>query len=105
MPLSPQRRRQLRAMDERKYPRKRCANCPRFFEQRVSNKRFCSDACRKEYFHYGAAFGPLKEKLEALVSQWLREHGVKLETRLQKLERDLADIRDPIAAEEKRNAR
>ena len=104
MPLSPQRRRQLRAMDERKYPRKRCANCPRFFEQGIK-QTVLLDACRKEYFHYGAAFGPLKEKLEALVSQWLREHGVKLETRLQKLERDLADIRDPIAAEEKRNAR
>lgn len=88
MPVSPSRQAELRAKrrDVKEFPRKRCVNCPKFFLQRAVNKRFCSDQCRKEFFRYGSAFAPLKEKLEAMVTKWMKDYAAKVELRLKALE-------------------
>ena len=46
-----------------KLKKKRCKNCPKFFELTKPNREFCSKKCKQEFHRYGNAFGPLKEKL------------------------------------------
>jgi hypothetical protein len=59
------------------YPiRKRCANCPKFFtieSARGKHKKFCGKKCRMEWFRFGAAWGPLKEKIEKLIVKSTKE--------------------------------
>jgi hypothetical protein len=43
--------------------RKRCDNCPKFFQQNKPWQRFCSSACRREWDRNDCAYGRLKEKL------------------------------------------
>lgn len=93
MPVSPKRQAELRAgrRDTTKtYPRERCKNCPKFFLKNRANKRFCSDACRKEFFEYGGtAFNQLKPKLEKFVTRWMREYAAHIEARLTAIESKL----------------
>lgn len=51
------------------FPKKHCANCPKFFLQTKPTKRFCSDDCRKEFNRYGSSFGKLKDKLEKMIGK------------------------------------
>lgn len=37
------------------------------------NRKFCSDDCKNEYNRFGAAYGPLKDKLTKLIEQRVRE--------------------------------
>ena len=91
MPLSPARQRELRAKtaEPKKLPRKRCLNCAKLFEMTRQGKRFCSDACRKEFHHYGAAYGPLRDKLEALIEKRVKEQVGFLVVRLGLVEQEL----------------
>jgi hypothetical protein len=81
MPVSPKRQAELRdrRRDEKVYPVKRCANCPKMFRQTRPNRKFCSTKCKDEWFRFGAAFGPLKEKLEGLVHRWMKDYAAKIE--------------------------
>jgi hypothetical protein len=72
MPLPPEVRRARRAAaaklrDPQKFPRRRCANCNKFFLKIRKNKRFCSRGCKTEFARYGSAFGPLKDYLTKLI--------------------------------------
>ena len=55
-----------------KFAKRHCRNCPKFFNVTKPNNNppqaFCSDECRKQYEHFGCAFGPLRVKLE----KWIR---------------------------------
>jgi hypothetical protein len=56
----------------RESERKRCENCGGMFDKKRKNQRFCTKnngACRKEFFRYGAAFGPLKFGLHKAIDQ------------------------------------
>ena len=50
-----------------KQKRRRCRNCDALFPLTKPNRQFCKIECKNEYNRYGAAFGPLKAKLEKLV--------------------------------------
>lgn len=50
-----------------KFPRRRCDNCGEFYPQTRKHKRFCKEQCKKEFHQHGAAFGPLKQRLEKLI--------------------------------------
>ena len=95
MPLSAKRQAELRAQkkrlaDPKVYPKKRCKNCDKRFEQVVKSKLFCSNDCRWEFHANGGnAFGPLKIRLEKLVNQHvgeLRNQIKVLEARVSVLE-------------------
>ena len=83
MPVSAKRQAELRAMkrEPRELKRKRCDNCGKPFVSDHPRKRFCAKTCSDEFHRYGAAFGPLKEKMEKLVRRWVREEIEKLWTR------------------------
>lgn len=53
--------------------RRRCDNCPKFFQQQRRWQRFCSPQCRKEFHYYGSSYGKLKETTEHLVHKAVRE--------------------------------
>lgn len=57
--------------------RKRCKNCPKFFELTKPNREFCTPKCKAEFHRYGAAYGPLKEKLERLVTAASKAEAAK----------------------------
>ena len=83
MPLSPTVRRERRAKakrleDPKIKRRKRCANCGELFEPTKPHKRFCKEACRKEFHHHGSAFGPLRDKLVKLVREITGQHAAEL---------------------------
>ena len=94
------------AKTDKKYPRKRCENCGDLFDKKRKNQRFCpkqNGACRKEFFRYGAAYGPIKmglhnaidKKCAALMNQ-LREIVdcvARLEVRIVHVERKIADAK------------
>lgn len=88
MPVSPRRQAQLRALrrDEKQYPLKRCKNCPKFFRKTTYNRTFCSTDCKKEFEKWGAAYGPLKEHFEKMVSQRMKQYADSIEARLRMLE-------------------
>lgn len=58
----------------------RCHNCDKLTIKNPTQpkQRFCSDACRYEYNKHGAAFGPLKAKLEKLVRQIIQDEVARL---------------------------
>ena len=56
--------------------RRRCDNCFKLYERTKDWQRFCSKSCRFEFNRHGAAFGPLKTRLEKLVLKTI-EHEVK----------------------------
>lgn len=60
-----------------KRKRRRCANCNALFTVTKPNanppQRFCKDECRKQFAHFGCAFGPLKTKLEKIVRKMTAE--------------------------------
>ena len=71
-------------------PARALQDCPKFFLKNRANKRFCSDACRKEFFEYGGtAFNQLKPKLEKFVTRWMREYAAHIEARLTAIESKL----------------
>jgi len=88
---------------KKKWPKRRCDNCGDWFDKKRKTQKFCpknNGACRKEFFRYGAAFGPLKLGLEktiekkcaglrAQVAEQLRIAAdviAKLETRIARIE-------------------
>lgn len=71
---------------EKIYPVKRCSNCSKMYRQTRPNKKFCSKECKDEFNRYGAAFGPLKLKLEQLVNRWIKDYADKINARLEALE-------------------
>lgn len=54
------------------------------------NRKFCSDKCRLEYHRYGAAYGPLRDKLTKLIDETIAdcygENLGALEARMDRLE-------------------
>jgi len=80
MPLDAKAQRERRARLKAKYPpqkkkfsRKRCLNCPKFFELTQPTRKFCSPACKDEYNHYGGAYGPLKQRIEKIITKMVIE--------------------------------
>jgi predicted amidophosphoribosyltransferase len=55
------------------WSRGRCENCSKPFEKTKPNRRFCCEKCQKEYHRHGAAYGPLKDKLEKLIEKRVAE--------------------------------
>lgn len=83
MPLSAKRRRELRAVEiaerpPKKFKRKRCRNCDALFPMTKPNREFCSDECRKQFHHFGCAFGPLEEKIRKMVRGFVMEEMARL---------------------------
>jgi hypothetical protein len=52
-----------------KFPRRRCDNCGKLYPQTKPHKRFCKPECKNEFHQHGAAFGPLKQRLEKLINK------------------------------------
>jgi len=59
--------------EQKAFPRKRCANCPKFFSQTKPNKRFHSNACRIEFNNNKSGFGKLRELLPKMVAREVAE--------------------------------
>lgn len=58
--------------------RKRCLNCPRYFEPRAlseggKTQKFCSENCRKEFHKHGGAYAKLRRDLAALVRKEVKK--------------------------------
>jgi len=87
MPVSPKIRRERRAYNTpaKIFPKKRCANCPKFFSQTVPHKKFCSKICKREFETYGAAWAPLREKVAKEIAKQTREMRAALEAKLAEL--------------------
>lgn len=106
MPVSPKRQAELRRMKKEpvELPAKRCTNCPKIFRPKRIEQRFCCDNCRKEFHRYGAAYGPLKDKLEKLVAELIETKYHALDQRLRMCSEGLArleeQMRDWIRADE-----
>lgn len=51
--------------------RRECDNCGNWFDinPQVPNKRFCRDACRKEFWHTGGQFRKVRRFAEKLLPQ------------------------------------
>lgn len=51
--------------------RRECDNCGTWFDlnPQVPNKRFCRDACRKEFWHTGGQFRKVRRFTEKLLPQ------------------------------------
>lgn len=78
--LRAERRAGLKKLEpKRVYPKKRCKNCDKRFEQVVKSKVFCCDDCRWEFHANGGnAFGPLKIRLEKLVNKQVGELAARV---------------------------
>ena len=60
---------------KKKYPRRRCDNCGDLFEKKRKDQHFCTKdkgACRKQFHKFGAAYGPLKQKLLSVIDQQVK---------------------------------
>jgi hypothetical protein len=49
--------------------RRRCDNCPKFFQQTKVDHRFCTVKCRREFHRNGAGFGKLKDALPKWIAK------------------------------------
>lgn len=73
MPLPKSYARRLVEQDEKREAkaktlgRKRCENCPKFFEKKRSWQRFCSKECKNQFNKNGSAYGKLKDTLTKLI--------------------------------------
>jgi hypothetical protein len=58
-----------------KQRRPRCKNCNKLFTRarNVPDQKFCKDACRKEFWLHGSAFGPMKAGLYSAIDKKYRE--------------------------------
>jgi hypothetical protein len=54
-----------------KQKRKRCQNCNKLFvpARNVPDQKFCKDACRREFWTHGSAFGPMKAGLYSAIDK------------------------------------
>lgn len=77
-------------------PRRRCDNCPHFFRPKQAKQRFCSNKCRMEFHRYGAAYGPLKDKLENLVEELIETKYHALDQRLRMCSEGLVALTDKV---------
>ena len=82
--------------------RKRCRNCDQFMGPGKPTKKFCGPKdpgkgeCKNEYHRNGGtAFGPLKSRLETLVTKLSREESKKLRDRVDQLERRVQELEEP----------
>lgn len=57
------------APEARKFPRRRCDNCGKLYPQTKPHKRFCKGQCKKEFHQHGSAFGPLKQRIEKMITK------------------------------------
>ena len=49
--------------------RKRCENCPKFFEKMRKWQRFCSKECKDQFHKNGSAYGKLRDTLTKLITR------------------------------------
>jgi len=56
------------------------------FPMTKPNRKFCTDNCKTEYNRYGAAYGPLRDKLTKLIAKRVNE-----ETK--EIKKQIADLR------------
>jgi hypothetical protein len=73
--------------------RKRCDNCGDLFPRTRTDRKFCSENCRKEFHRYGAAYGPIKQALEKLIDKRTRE---QVDARFVNLKEILLEINDRL---------
>jgi hypothetical protein len=78
MSLSPKVRRERRALaaryrEPKKFTRRRCDNCGKFYLKTRDNKKYCSLQCKDEFNRHGSAFGPLKDYLTKLIKKESKE--------------------------------
>lgn len=73
-------------LKQKKIPRRRCKNCNGWYWKTRKNKLFCKKSCKDEYGRYGAAYGPLKAKLEKLIANTVAAAIAGLTRRLDQLE-------------------
>ena len=66
-------------------------NCPERFPMTKVNRKFCSDKCRLEYHRYGAAYGPLRDKLTKLIDETIAD---RYKQDIATLERRVAQLED-----------
>lgn len=74
-----------------------CKNCPEWFTPRAkggSPQLFCSESCRKQFNHNGAAFGKLRDKLPEYIHDEVRRQVAEpLLKRVELLERLVENLR------------
>lgn len=81
-------------------PRMQCDNCPQKFQPKrrylPTEKRFCSDNCRKEYHKRGGSFSKLKPVIIAEVRKAVKERN-PLDAQWQAgIERQLSAIQNTL---------
>lgn len=94
MPVSPKRQAELRARrkDTPELEKIKCPNCGKKTPKTSHNKRFCSGKCKMEWFRFGAAYGPLKEKLEKLIEETIATRYHALDERLRMVSEGFAAL-------------
>jgi hypothetical protein len=103
---------------KKKWKRQPCENCGDLFDKKRRNQRFCpknNGQCRKEFFRYGAAFGPLKiglhkaiDKKYADLEYTMRNQHRTLALAISVLTNDVMELRDklkPLLVEREKAAR
>jgi hypothetical protein len=100
-PEIPPRRpgRETKPKPSKKLRRRRCNNCGTLYPLTKPTRKFCSEQCRKEFHQYGAAYGPLKAKLEKLIEQSSRDREARLTRMIDQLRTDLLARFEPESFE------
>jgi hypothetical protein len=86
--------------------RKRCRNCNGLMTigqgGRSDRKVFCGEKdpgkgkCKDEFHQHGSAFGPLKTRLEKLVTKLTNEKFAELQKEIEKLNQRIRELEYPM---------
>lgn len=106
MPLSADRQRERREEYRRLNPiqtpvqKRHCVNCDTLFVKNAKHKdhKFCKEACRKEFHKFGTAMGPIRRKLEQLISGEIDKRGAQMQSLIE----NAADMARKLEAMRKR---
>lgn len=78
--------------------RRECDNCGNWFDvnPQVPNKRFCKDACRKEFWHTGGQFRKVRRFAEKLLPELVAAGFGKQAAELQAIRDEIREERELI---------
>lgn len=78
--------------------RRECDNCGNWFDvnPQVPNKRFCRDACRKEFWHTGGQFRKVRRFAERLLPELVSQGFLKQKAELESLRDEIREERELI---------
>ena len=82
-----------------KQKRKRCQNCNKLFipARNVPDQKFCKDACRREFWTHGSAFGPMKAGLHSAIEKRCLQIQRTMKQETHAFYRELLEHRESLA--------